>query len=71
MPMIGGVLKKIRNSGELASISAQVAYSADFFEYELGDEEKITHKPFLGGDRGSQLLCMPWPRPRTARSIAR
>jgi recombination protein RecT len=55
MPMIGGVLKKIRNSGELASISAQVAYSADFFEYELGDEEKITHKPFLGGDRGQPV----------------
>ena len=55
MPMIGGVLKKIRNSGELASISAQVAYSADFFEYELGDEEKITHKPFMGGDRGQVI----------------
>ena len=55
MPMIGGVLKKIRNSGELASISAQVAYSADFFEYELGDEEKITHKPFMGGDRGEVI----------------
>ena len=55
MPMIGGVLKKIRNSGELASISAQVAYSADLFEYELGDEEKITHKPFLGGDRGDPI----------------
>ena len=55
MPMIVGVLKKIRNSGELASISAQVAYSADLFEYELGDEEKITHKPFLGGDRGEPI----------------
>lgn len=57
MPMIGGVLKKIRNSGELASISAQVAYSADFFEYELGDEEKITHKPFMGGDRGEVIAA--------------
>ena len=55
MPMIGGVLKKIRNSGELASISAQVAYTADFFEYELGDEEKITHKPYLAGDRGEPI----------------
>jgi len=55
MPMIGGILKKIRNSGELATISAQVAYSADFFEYELGDEEKITHKPFMGGERGTPI----------------
>ena len=55
MPMIAGVLKKIRNSGELSSISAQVAYSSDFFEYELGDEEKITHKPFMGADRGEPI----------------
>lgn len=55
MPMVGGILKKIRNSGELASISANVVYDKDFFEYELGDNESITHKPFLGADRGQQL----------------
>lgn len=52
MPMVGGILKKIRNSGELASISAQVAYSRDHFDYELGDNETIIHKPSLGSDRG-------------------
>ena len=55
MPMVGGILKKIRNSGELASISAQVVYDKDHFEYELGDNESITHKPFLGEDRGKQI----------------
>lgn len=55
MPMVGGILKKIRNSGELASIAAQVAYTNDLFEYELGDDEKIIHKPFLGGARGEPL----------------
>ena len=55
MPMVGGILKKIRNSGELASISAQVVYDKDHFEYELGDDERIVHKPFLGADRGKQL----------------
>lgn len=55
MPMVGGILKKIRNSGELASISANVVYDKDHFEYELGDEERITHKPFLGEDRGKQI----------------
>jgi len=52
MPMIGGILKKIRNSGELATISANVVYQRDSFEYELGDEERIVHKPHLGEDRG-------------------
>ncbi len=55
MPMVGGILKKVRNSGELASISAQVAYDKDMFEYELGDEERIVHKPFLGEERGRQI----------------
>lgn len=55
MPMVGGILKKIRNSGELASISAQVAYSKDHFDYELGDDEKIVHKPTLDADRGQPI----------------
>lgn len=57
MPMVGGILKKIRNSGELASISAQVVYDKDHFEYELGDDERIVHKPFLGSDRGNAIAC--------------
>ena len=55
MPMVGGILKKIRNSGELASISAQVVYDKDHFEYTLGDDEHISHKPFLGTERGAQI----------------
>lgn len=55
LPMVGGILKKIRNSGELASISAQVVYDRDQFEYELGDNERIVHKPYLGGDRGKLI----------------
>jgi recombination protein RecT len=61
MPMIGGILKKVRNSGELLSISAYVAYSNDEFEYSLGDEERITHRPALD-DRG---------RPRLVYAIAK
>lgn len=57
MPMVGGILKKIRNSGELASISAQVVYDKDHFEYELGDDERIVHKPYLGEDRGRPIAC--------------
>lgn len=52
MPMIGGLLKKLRNSGELLSISAHTAHENDKFEYELGDDEKIVHKPRLDGPRG-------------------
>lgn len=55
MPMVGGILKKIRNSGELASISAHVVYERDAFDYELGDDERIMHKPHLGEDRGKPV----------------
>lgn len=55
MPMVGGILKKMRNSGEIASISAHVVYSLDHFDYSLGDDEQITHKPLLGGDRGKAI----------------
>lgn len=54
MPMYGGLLKKIRNSDQLASISANVVYTADHFEYELGDEERIVHRPALT-DRGAPV----------------
>ena len=55
MPMLNGLLKKIRNSGMLMSIAAHVVYEKDMFDYELGDDERIIHKPLLLGDRGKQI----------------
>jgi recombination protein RecT len=55
MPMIGGILKKVRNSGDILSISSHVAYENDQFTYVLGDEEKIEHQPALG-ERGKARL---------------
>jgi recombination protein RecT len=54
MPMYAGLLKKVRNTGELVSISANVVYERDHFDYELGDEERIVHKPAMG-DRGKPI----------------
>ena len=47
MPMVGGILKKIRQSGEIRSIRAHVVYEGDQFDFELGDDERIHHKPNL------------------------
>jgi len=52
MSMVAGLLKKIRNSGQLAGFSANAIYSNDFFEYELGDNERIVHKPIWRAERG-------------------
>lgn len=45
MPMIAGVLKKIRQSGEVAKVSAQVVYEQDEFVWHLGFDEDVTHNP--------------------------
>lgn len=57
MPMIGGILKMMRQSGEVASLSAQVVYEKDEFDYELGDNERISHKPSLTDDRGKMIAA--------------
>ena len=56
MPMVGGILKKVSNSGELETISSHVVYDKDHFDYILGDDEKIEHKPFIGENRGKPIL---------------
>lgn len=56
MPMVGGILKKLRQSGQLLSINAHVVYEKDTFEYELGDNERIVHKPALL-DRGRPIAA--------------
>lgn len=54
LPMIAGIMKKVRNSGEIATWSVQAVYEKDRFDYELGDNEQITHKPALA-DRGKPI----------------
>lgn len=45
MPMIAGVLKKIRQSGDVAKVSAQVVHEKDEFVWSLGFDEDVTHNP--------------------------
>lgn len=53
MPMFAGILKKIRNSGELASITAQVVHKADKFEFYVDEKgEHLNHRPDMLADRG-------------------
>lgn len=45
MPMIAGVLKKVRQSGEVSKISAQVVYENDLFTVRYGFDEDVEHSP--------------------------
>jgi recombination protein RecT len=45
MPMIAGILKKIRQSGDVSYVSAQIVYANDRFKWSLGFDEAIEHEP--------------------------
>lgn len=47
IPMVEGIMKLVRNSGEVSVISVHVVKENDSFDYELGDSERILHKPAL------------------------
>lgn len=51
-PMVAGIRKKVRNSGEIATWDTRAVYANDAFEYEEGDNPRIFHKPALG-ERGA------------------
>lgn len=55
LPMIAGVLTKVRRSGELETINAHVVYEKDVWSYALGDDERIEHRPYMEGDRGKPI----------------
>lgn len=56
MPMLGGILKKVRNSGELLSITSNIVYKNDKFVWFIDqDGEHVQHNPILFGDRGPAI----------------
>lgn len=54
MPMVAGIMKLVRNSGEISTWSVQAVYENDQFDFCLGDEEHIIHKPNLA-NRGKLI----------------
>jgi phage RecT family recombinase len=56
MPMISGIRKRLRNSGEVDSAIAEAVHERDQFRYGLGDQAYIEHEPPpLGEDRGQVI----------------
>jgi len=53
LPMIQGIRKRMRNSGEVLSATAEVVHRNDHFHYWHGENPGIEHEPPpLGQDRG-------------------
>ena len=56
MPMVGGIMKKVRNSGELASLACEVVFENDKFKYWVDDNGgHLEHEPLVFGDRGKDI----------------
>jgi len=51
LPMIAGIRKKARNSGELSDWFAEVVHEGDEFDYQKGDNPFIFHRPAKTGGR--------------------
>lgn len=49
-----GMMELAYRSGKVASIVARTVYANDLFEYELGTDERIQHKP-ASGERGAMV----------------
>jgi len=56
MPMIAGIRQKVRNSGEVATWEVHVVHERDLFDYELGDDPHIVHRP-VRGERGKIIAA--------------
>ncbi len=57
LPMVRGLLKAMRNSGEVASVDAAAVYERDHFKFVRGDDPRIEHEPFLGADDPGQVIA--------------
>ncbi len=45
LPMVGGLIKKLYEGGEVTYVDAVCVYNGDVFRYTRGDEPKIIHEP--------------------------
>lgn len=43
-PMVAGIQAKAKRAGNVVSLVAQVVYEGEAFAYDMGDDERITHR---------------------------
>lgn len=61
-PMVRGLSKLARNSGQVAAIGVDVVHEKDRFEYRSGSSPEIVHEPFIEGDPGSMIGAYAYVR---------
>lgn len=70
MPMVEGLLKLARQSGEIASIAANVVYDGDKFEYWVDETgEHMEHRPTFGRKKGAIVATYAMARTKDGEAI--
>lgn len=58
IPGFRGLYKLALNSGEISSITVELVYKGDEFEYAMGDDAKIVHKPSMTAEhKPENVIC--------------
>src|SRR5690606_10854914 len=56
IPMVAGIMKRVRNSGEVRAWSCELVYENEYkqgrFKYTAAPEPMLHHEPIIVGDRG-------------------
>lgn len=56
IPGYKGLISLARRSGEVTSIESHIVYENDEFDLVLGVDTKVSHKPYLDGERGKPRI---------------
>lgn len=57
LPMVRGILKTLRNSGEIAHLDAAAVYEKDEFRFVRGDNPRLEHEPYLGDEDPGKIIA--------------
>lgn len=56
IPMVAGIMKRVRNSGEIQAWTCEIVYAKEYetgrFNYTAAPEPKLHHEPIIVGERG-------------------
>lgn len=70
MPMVDGVLKRARQSGEIATITARAVYENDQFDYWIDEDgEHVQFRPNLHEERGAFKLVFAMAKTKSGELI--
>lgn len=61
-PMVRGLQKLARNSGDVNAIGVDVVHKEDDFDYVSGSDPRIDHRPFIEGDPGEVIGAYAYVR---------